>query len=161
MATFKAGDKVYCPMFGTEVYTLKEHPNMQFSTMLKSIGGTYETFTETGTYHIGMGVPSIFHATPENRKKLEDLYGLEFEEPKRKLKGSELCKRLLKTQRYVLCFVSDCNDNTALKDRKVEAISRVSSGSEYFMDLTNIAWVYAVPINPETLQPLEIEVDDE
>lgn len=74
--TFKVDDYVYFPRVGNKVYKL-------FGTDASNypIGCAEFTFTESGKILKEDHVPSIWHATEENRKKLEAFYGIEFAKP--------------------------------------------------------------------------------
>lgn len=85
---------------------------------------------------------------------------------KRVLKGSELCKYLLKTKSHVFCFVSDASDECAnKKPLTIRCISRYDNLYAFFIEKDseddNAMWFHAVPIDPETLKPLEMEVNYE
>lgn len=79
MNTFKAGDKVYCPSVSTEVFKLVENNSEVYPVRLDEI---FRTFTSNGARIEGVNnLPvSIFHATVENKEKLESLYGVTFED---------------------------------------------------------------------------------
>lgn len=79
--TFKAGDKVYYPCKSTKILTLQKHTSFEFP--FKVINGNSDmTFTKQGKEYLYDNVPTIFHATKKNCKKLSELYGIQFEEPK-------------------------------------------------------------------------------
>lgn len=85
---FKAGDKVYYPDRGTRVFQLdgrKSTGNYTTVYLYKYLiaTGDYvcETFTPEGFRDSEDDIPKLFHATPENHTLLEQLYGVEFEEP--------------------------------------------------------------------------------
>lgn len=86
---FKAGDNVYCPDQSTDIYILEGYsPGTGFPVWIKN----KESFTLDGKRFRDGKVPSIFHATPENCRKLSEFYGIEFEQPpkpKRSLNGHE------------------------------------------------------------------------
>lgn len=74
---FKAGDKVYFPSkFGSIILTLNRSNSNSFPLGLD----VYPyTFSKDGKYYDADTMPSIFHATEENRQLLSKLYGIEFE----------------------------------------------------------------------------------
>ena len=74
---FKVGDKVYYPKEGNKVFTIEEDEY----TILYPLRFGANTFTRDGRRHARDITPSLFHATPENHKALEQLYGDEFEKP--------------------------------------------------------------------------------
>ena len=160
---FKAGDLVYCPTVSTNI--LRVYQFQEDTTHLYIIrdldGDAKAAITQHGQLYNAHHAPSVFHATPENKEKLESLYGKQFEVPKRILNGSELCKYLLKSKPHVLCFVSDANDNSARIGRTVEVITSFNEEYKFFVNLTDFGWNFAVPIDLETLEPLEpLEVDE-
>lgn len=161
---FKHGDKVYCPTLGQEIYTVKL-TNVYENPL--AVNGKYPVFIqEDGRQGFYAALQAVFHATPENHKLLEELYKVEFEKPKRVLKGSELCKYLLKkTKHHVFCFVSNTCDADAISYEAVRCITSYDPYKDYSFSVLDgscgHAYDYAVPINPETLEVLEMEVDDE
>lgn len=78
MSKFKIGDRVYCPTLGTGVYTLDISLSGDDFIVRADIS-KYHYVNEDGRLFSSDLLPHIFHVTEENRKKLEDLYGLEFE----------------------------------------------------------------------------------
>ena len=159
---FKASDKVYCPQFGTGVYNVYPDAYCNSPLVVRTPTGSFLGIDENGKHNKHDELPSVFHATPENKNMLESLYNVEFEKPKRILKGSALCKLILKTKSHVLCFVSDGYDENAIANKAVEVITSFNTEYKCFMNLTNTStWNFAVPIDPETLKPLEIEVSED
>lgn len=79
--TFKAGDKVYYPHKSDKILTLKKHTSHDFPLKVMN-GGATISFTKQGKEFPYDNVPSIFHVTKENHKKLQELYGVQFEAPK-------------------------------------------------------------------------------
>ena len=75
MSNLKAGDKVYYPAKSNKVLTIRESYSPKYPI---KVGG--EIFTCDGKF-VGdeEALPLIYHATPENRELLEQLYGVEFE----------------------------------------------------------------------------------
>lgn len=81
---FKAGDKVYCPMYGTSILMVTKnksgyHPDIY--PLMITVGKNYRTLTNDGKISRGDKLPALLHATPENHTLLEQLYGVEFEAP--------------------------------------------------------------------------------
>lgn len=101
-------------------------------------------------------VSRLFHATPENRKALVTLYG-EDAVPKMPLRGSELTKKLLERQKYVLCYVSDISDDKARNNNPPKL--RIVSGTDGdWFELTGGLLVeFAVPIDMDGNEIMEIE----
>lgn len=82
MRTFKVGDQVYCPMIGTEVYTLLESGNSARPLRLPAGNDVGSILVGTdGTVYSREAVPSIFHADKKNYKLLCKLYGKAFDDP--------------------------------------------------------------------------------
>lgn len=163
MSKFKQGDRVYCPQFGTGVYTVYPDAYCNAPLVVRTPTGSFLGIYEDGKHNEHDVLPSVFHVTPENKELLDRLYNVEFEQPKRILKGSELCKHLLKTRTHVLCRVSDFGDAVADKNAPIRCIvaCRREVGFTFEVgDSTCATYNYAVPINPDTLEPLEMEVDE-
>lgn len=79
--TFKVGDKVYCPIAGTKIYTLEENLSNTYSVKIFS-KDDIAIFTKDGKYSPSHQASNLFHATKENHELLSKLYGMKFEEPK-------------------------------------------------------------------------------
>lgn len=107
--TFKVGDKVYYPNFSNNIYVLK--PNTSKEYPVKLTGVFDRTFTKDGKESRQDNIPLIFHATRMNCKKLSELYGIQFEQPKSFLdihleKGSKvLCLIVTKDINYLPKFI--------------------------------------------------------
>ena len=136
--TFKAGDEVYCPLFGFSIYQLGTGNSGSFPILINEHDG----FTSNGLSQISDKTSSIFHATPENKQLLEALYKCEFESPK--LKGSDLTRKLLSEGKHVLCYVSDLSDQHC---KELKLITSPLEGDFSFVDIDEVAWKYAVPCN--------------
>lgn len=170
MEKFKVGDKVYYVAGETTgcIYTLSENQfgdvdNSKYPVCIKPLDAAFLADGKTSFLDVRR---TLVHATKENYELLSKLFPeVKWEKPKRVLKGSELCKHLLKTRPYVFCFVSDESDDVAnSKNLTIRCISQYDTLSAFFVERDkkdDIAmWFYAVPINPETLEPLEMEVED-
>lgn len=110
---------------------------------------------ETGDDCRGYG----FAVTPENRQALVTLYG-EDEVPELPLRGSDLTKKLLNKQKYVLCFCSDTNDDDCRENKKLSIISCFKDGFFYDREVdSHFAgwWKCAVPIDNNGNEITEIE----
>lgn len=142
MEEFKVGDKVYCPKLGGGIYELLKNQNL-----LYPLGVEYHNACDCrGNINPNSKVPDVFHATLDNKAKLESLYGIEFEEPK--LTGSELTKKLLKDGHRVLCFVSDRDDCDAVKGGIIRMINEFNYG-RFFLNGTVFCKRYAVPVGED------------
>lgn len=77
MSKFKAGDKVYCPLQGTKIYVVNhevDSPDILYLTI------RHFKFNQQGIRHeFSDKIPYVFHATLDNQKHLEALYGITFE----------------------------------------------------------------------------------
>lgn len=80
---FKVGDLVYYPSCSPAIYKLEasKNDNSEFPLVIRQKGRADLLFTTTGKNGFLTEVPSIFHATLETKKFLDQLYGIEFEEP--------------------------------------------------------------------------------
>lgn len=84
MSNFKAGDLVYYPPHSNKVLTIHQHDNSVYPITIGLGSRLTYTFTIDGKFHTGDVLPSIYYATSEMKAKLEDFYGVEFEEPSAK-----------------------------------------------------------------------------
>ena len=137
MNKFKIGDKVYFPKDGNKVFTIEEDEY----TIRYPLRFGANTFTRDGRRHARDITPSLFHATLENHKALEQLYGVEFEKPPVKPTSKEIIQAMLaRGDKYVLCRVAEY---------VVALIERVCENGGYIDD-DGIIWDSAKPINPRT-----------
>ena len=74
MNTFKNGDKIYVPKVSTEVLVVYCADEGDYPIVVGD-----KTFTTCGRQYQCDDVPSIIHATQQNKELLEKLYGVEFE----------------------------------------------------------------------------------
>lgn len=107
---------------------------------------------ETNNCYWGYG----FAATPENREALVTLYS-EDEVPKLPLRGSELTMELLKQQKYVLCLVSNINEDNARRNDppKVRIVSGMDKG--WFNLTDGLVAEFAIPIDMDGNEITEFE----
>ena len=83
MKEFNVGDRFYCPRYSTGVYTL-ESRDKEMCQLCSRDGDTQQvlcSLTSSGKILPHLLTPIIYHATPENKAALEQLYGVEFEDP--------------------------------------------------------------------------------
>lgn len=150
---FKAGDKVYCPMLGTGVYTLFDTKRTTYP-----IGIRGERFTSSGRFYNmhPESVSALYPVTKENHRLLSKLHGVEFELPE--LTGSDRVRQLLKENpnRAVLCGVS--NDSEEKARRRPLRVVVGTRFDGYFLTegSVNIGWAYAVPVDESELKPQEL-----
>lgn len=151
---FKPGDLVFEIRGGHILLgTLKDYEGL-----LKLEGGYIKYMSsgcEFGDWYAGR----LFHATSENHQALVTLYGEEAV-PQIPLRGSELTKKLLEKQKYVICFCSDTNDADCRENKRPSLITCFEDG--YFYDgKANVTfvttWKHAVPIDNNGNEITEIE----
>lgn len=146
MQEFKVGDKVYCPLLSSDIFTV--------ATVLKAcskyplvvyFATRTAFFTVDGKIRSDGVLQSVFHATPENKALLDQLYRTEFEAPPVKLSGSDLTRAKLKEfGKPILCWVSDSSDEHAVLHGCVDIIGEVGN-SGYFTSTSNNHWFHAIP----------------
>ena len=138
---FKENDKVYCPIIGSDIYTLGSACLLTHPVSIVNSAGIPLCFTEEGKLDHGEFVPSLFRVNEANRVKLESLYGISFTNL-----SKDIVKCLLEKQPYVVCWVSQTNkqpDSSCHKD----VIYRVDG---YYFDGYDTEWTYATPFDPIT-----------
>lgn len=141
---FKENDKVYCPIIGSDIYTLGRAGLLTHQVTIVDSAGITPCFTEEGKLDPDEFVPSLFHVNEANHAKLESFYGTSFTKPTNLSK--DIVKCLLDKQPYVICWVSQINkqpDSSCVKD----IIYRVD---DYYFDGYDSEWTYATPFNPIT-----------
>ena len=140
---FKPGDLVFEVSFingiGLTETTTCGHPTY-------SIRGSSGVYTTNGLDYEDGKAPSLLPATPEIRQALVTLYG-EDAVPKLPVRGSELTKKLLEKQKYVLCLVSHVSDDNARRFNppKLHIVTGVEG--DYFNTLGGISADFAVPVD--------------
>ena len=94
---FKAGDKVYAPSVGSKIYTVKDvGGDWCYPIRIYSSYDEDHEFTKEGLI-TAEGLPILFLATELNHALLSQLYpNIEFEQPAKELKGSDLARELIK-----------------------------------------------------------------
>ena len=138
---FKENDKVYCPIIGSDIYTLGSADLLTHPVSIVNSAGIPLCFTEEGKLDPGEFVPSLFRVNEATRLKLESLYGTSFTNL-----SKDIVKCLLEKQPYVVCWVSQTNkqpDSSCHKD----VIYRVD---DYYFDGYDTEWTYATPFDPIT-----------
>ena len=138
---FKENDKVYCPIIGSDIYTLGRADLLTHPVSIVNSAGIALCFTEEGKLDPDEFVPSLFHVNEANHAKLESFYGISFTNL-----SKDIVKCLLEKQPYVVCWVSQTNkqpDSSCHKD----VIYRVD---DYYFDGYDAEWTYATPFNPIT-----------
>ena len=148
MNKFKIGDKVYFPKESNKVFTIEDTEcTVSYPLRFGAI-----TFTRDGRRHTRDITPSLFHATPENKAKLEALYGVEFETPPVKPTSREIIKAMLaRGDMYVCCWVSDHKQEPGYPCM-YHLISDYDGDAAIFpyRTIRGDHWKYATPFNPTT-----------
>lgn len=143
--TFKAGDLVYYPSCGTEIYKLQESNHLNFPLEIKH-GQIWVLFRSDGKANSLSDMIQLFHATEENCYLLSKLYGIGFEKPRTR----QVVEHLLKTHKYVACYTSDF-DETPSPDSVKNFITHIhDSATLPFVDDECNMWRYAVPFDIKT-----------
>lgn len=103
----------------------------------------------------------VCHATPENHAMLSKPYPhIEFEQPPKELKGSDLCRAMLeKGWKFIPCYVSDDSDQNAIDHEYVDLIA--CKDHLFRNSINGYGHEYAVPFDPRTGEPLTQAVLDE
>ena len=160
MSDFKAGDKVYYPPKSTKVLTVYELDDSVYPIMV-GLGNRHTyTLTIDGKIYTGDALPSIYHATPEMKAKLEDFYSVEFEAPPVKPTSSEIVDaKLDKSTEPVPCWVS--NDTNCTQPTREDAWAFICQVCDYgrvskhtYLDSTGRYWMHATPFNPHTFEAI-------
>jgi hypothetical protein len=108
-------------------------------------GNITDSFTKLGQRWRDAKIPSIFHATQENKALLDALYGMEFEAPPVKLSGSDLTRNMFtECDTPILCHVNNLQDGEAAPDNGCLRLV-VQIEDDVFVDDTTRAWKHATP----------------
>ena len=143
MCKFKVGDKVYFPSESNKVLTVHENYDDDPDYLIKVDGFLLNT---DGRYTDRNPVPSLIHATPENHKLLEQLYGVEFENPPVKPTSREIIQAMLELgDKLVPCMAADYDSD----DWSFVLIESVWDDGGY-TDGAGTLWDCAKPIDPRT-----------
>ncbi|WP_338412076.1 hypothetical protein MN210_18980 [Psychrobacter raelei] len=154
---FKAGDLVFeVDEYYSEIKlasVIRVDPDAGDSLAIETKNNSYASY---GRNSVESKLPSVFYATPENRQALVTLYG-EDAVPELPLRGSELTRKLLEKQKYVLCLVSNINEDKARRNDppKVGVVSGVIS--DWFRLADESVAEFAVPVDNNGNEITEIE----
>ena len=113
---FQAGQKAYCPWLN-EGKLIQLEANRTGGLFAETVKGKqYFNGDGTSVEVISPAQPDLFHATQENYELLCKLMPwVNFEQPPKELKGSELARAMLeKGWNLVPCVISDISDDEAL-----------------------------------------------
>lgn len=147
---FKVGDKVYYPARNTQIYTLNSHNDESYPLAIVGEPSFTASFNYQGREWYSHQLSSIFHATEENRRKLSELHGVDFEEPPVKPTSREIIQaKLDKGVEATPCWVSDTTRQPTSEDSWV-FIKTIVEGSHQYKDKNNVKWRFATPFDPHT-----------
>ena len=134
---FKAGDLVYYPSYSSKIYKLKENPNKDSNYPLVIKEGNHNIIfiSTTGMDYFSDAAPRIFHATLETKKLLDQLYGIEFEEPSKTL-YQKMEEHFDKGGNDVLCTKISCTTSKL----SLVVIQGVHASFDYLIDNTGTPW---------------------
>ena len=155
MNKFKAGDKVYCPQAGHNVFEVQKHSkSSEYSLKIYLDDGTVETFTENGKKYSNDKAVSIFYATPEKQKQLEALHGIKLEDAPAKPTSLEIIQAMLDIKKLpVPCWASNIDEQPSSINKWV-FIDKVVDSNYPFVGGDGCHWKFAIPFDPTTLQPI-------
>lgn len=163
MPNFKPGDKVYFPTLTTKILTVTKVIDFPESQI---VADGFK-FTLSGKVNTWDANPSIFLATEENRKKLQDLYGVEFAEPRKEPPNAEIIKAMLERgDKFIMCYVSDNYEEPDGICQKAIIDGYDPDALYPFLVADEAGWKYATPIDSRgnriteaDLKPRPKEVD--
>ena len=140
---FKAGDLVF------EINT---HSGVELTTLSATIDNTF-SIQGSSIFYLSDGrrgpyaaIPSLLHATQEMREKLVAIWG-EDAVPKLPLRGSELTKKLLEKQKYVLCWTAVQSDDIARRYKELNVIEFMDDREGWFVCVGGHGYNRAVPVD--------------
>lgn len=84
-------------------------------------------------------------------------YSFVKKKPEPLLRGSELTRKLLEKQKYVLCWISAYSDDTARINKVLAAIQYIDDNSDLFTCVDGHSFCHAVPIDNNGNEITEIE----
>lgn len=154
MSKFKAGDFVYYPARGTQVFQLEDCSVFENYPIciyfdLADKGCKFETFTPEGYAHLNHEMPQIWHATQGNHAKLEDFYGERFERPPAPTTSPAIVREMLDRGDYVVpCWTSNEDDEPDEWSDYVLITCQTEEGC--FIDGSGHGWTYVTPIDTRT-----------
>ena len=151
---FKVGDKVYFPPKSTKVLTICSTSCSSEYPILALVDSERHpwSLTTDGKVYADDVLPSLFHATPEMKAKLEDFYGVEFEAPPVKPSSKEIIQAMLaRGDKSVCCWVNDISEDPT---SSYSWAFIISAFDDVFIDECGTAWEFATPFNHQTRQPI-------
>ena len=169
---FKVGDKAYFPRLSNKLcvigkgqeddYVDEINGSKALAEMHSDLDFVYDKKTNSWLWGGKDCAPQLLHATQESYELLCKLYPhIEFEQPPKELKGSDLCRAMLeKGWKYVLCYVSAESDKQAV-ETKSEPTPIYGVKHSRFLCGYDSSVSFAVPFDPRTGEPLTEAVLDE
>ena len=155
MSKFKAGDPVYYPQLGHNIYRLQPTTSNPYPVKIYLGDKLEESFTGDGKLCEHDKAATLFHATPENQKKLEQLHGIKLEDTSPKPTSKEIIKmRLEKGENHLPCWVSDVNLQPNADCIWVFITSYDDEELLPYIDDMGHSWLFATPFNPLTREPI-------
>lgn len=144
---FKVGDKVYFPMKGNKIYTLKQYVTKTYPLVIEFGDDDSTTFTGNGLYCTDHENPSIFHATKRNKKLLDKLYETEFEEPVSFLDhhlslGSKVLCLIVHEPKELPTKIWEVNST----NEYIDIVSKKLKDTYYSNNSSVICWDHLLPI---------------
>ena len=158
MNKFKVGDKVYYPSQGTQIFQLESSRSLEYPVGIAYYADGYnrfDTFTPKGIEYRKHKTPQIFHATAEEKAKLEAFYGVEFEAPPVKPTSHEIIQaKLDKGIKAVPCWVSNTNQQPTSRENYWAFIKKVTGGHTPYVDKDGYGWIFATPFDPDKCEAI-------
>lgn len=151
---FKAGDLVYCPSLGTEVFEIEsmlvQGSEKSNTLRINGVVGFLEFNTEGVDVSSHLKYRLVFPANEENRKMLSELHGVEF----RKYGHSNTIQSMLDDgYKFVVCYVGNYynKDEDLIRKAEFDMVTSVEKAEpfDYFYTPTT-NWDKAVPVDPKT-----------
>lgn len=150
---FKPGDLVF-EVKGDRITAGKLTKRGENTVRLEGGNTTYISSSGYALGNLYMG--KLFHATSKNRGALATLYG-EDVVPELPVRGSELTKKLLKKQKYVLCWTATQSDDTARKYKELTVIEFIDDIEGWFVCVDGHGYHHAIPVDMDGNELTEIE----
>lgn len=151
---FKAGDLVYCPVLGNEVFEVEsmlvQGSEKSNTLRVNGVVGFFEFNTEGIDVGSHLGYRLVFPANEENRKRLSELHNTGF----KSYGPADVIKSMLSDgHKYVVCYVGNYYEKVKDLIRKAEfdlvaSVETTGIIDNFYTPTTN--WDRAIPIDPKT-----------